>query len=324
VAVRVPNRSEGHETTGTQPGLFAELPTGRGLRGFVRLDAAAREFPEAGQEALRRPSLDQPSTGAVREDHHGGPVVGAAVPLGPGGERAGVVEFPERPARERDRAGGTVRTDGPADGLAQLHHRFVEPSRLGSREDGSEGPLEPGADRRVLQAALFPGPSGRHAKPVRLERHARLTERDRGDRPRDVRPDPRQGLELIDGRREAPSSFPHDGSRGRVEVVGARVVPRALPQLEDAVDRSAREGLDRGEGEHEPLEVRDRLLDAGLLEQHLRHPDPVRVSVDPPRERAPVVPEPPEERRCERRGEGHRGGRSGTHGPRRVPDEAEA
>jgi thioredoxin 1 len=55
------------------------------------------------------------------------------------------------------------------------------------------------------------------------------------------------------------------------------------------------EVLDRRETRHESVEVRERLRHPGLLEQHFREPDAVRVAVPPPREVPAVGSEPAQE-----------------------------
>ncbi len=171
------------------------------------------------------------------------------------------------------------------------------------------------ADERVPHVPLLKRPAGRDPLPVRLERDHGTTERDRRNGSGGVRPDARKGLELGDGGGEAPRPLPHDPAGRHVQMVGAGVVAGALPDLQHPADRGARERLNGRERAHEPLEVRCSLRDAGLLEEDLRDPDPVRVSVATPWQRPPVEPVPSQEGRSESSRERRRGRRSGTHGP---------
>jgi hypothetical protein len=87
---------------------------------------------------------------------------------------------------------------------------------------------------------------------------------------------------------------PHDPPGRLVEVVGARVVSRALPDLQDPAHGSPCEVLDAGKLRNEAREVPRRRRDARLLEEYLGNPDMVRDSVSTPRKRTTVAAEPPE------------------------------
>ena len=100
-------------------------------------------------------------------------------------------------------------------------------------------------------------------------------------------------------------------------MAGPGVVSRALPGLQDLNAVRVGQSRDRGEPSHETLEVRDRLSDAGLLQEDLGDPDPVRVAIATPGERATVGPEPSKKgrghrRRHDRIGTGPGGGAHGT------------
>ncbi len=151
------------------------------------------------------------------------------------------------------------------------------------------------ADLRRSEVALLADEPGRDPKPVRLERDHRPIEREGGDGSGDVRSDARERLELGHRVREAAAALERDRPGRRVEVAGAGVVARTLPDLQDPVERRDGERLDRREGVEEPIVVRRRLGDAGLLEEDFGEPDPVRVAIAPPGERSPVSGEPGEE-----------------------------
>jgi hypothetical protein len=109
-------------------------------------------------------------------------------------------------------------------------------------------------------------------------------------------------------------------SRG-VQVPGAGVVPRSFPRLEDVGPVGGGERVDRREPLHEPLEVGDRLGDAGLLEEDLGDPDPVGVRGASPGKGATVGPEPAQERPGHRRRDRRNGTRPGARAHERPPEE---
>jgi hypothetical protein len=170
--------------------LLPQLPPSRRARGLPRLDLAARKFPESAQQSRRRASLDEPATGMVEHDD-GGVHVWDPSPSASSGEAARVREFPPRSAAEADGASLTRRRDRAADGLAQLHQRFVEPTRPLGREERLERRAQPRSHRARSEVALLAGPPGRDAEAVRLERELPCVEREARDRARDVRTDAR-------------------------------------------------------------------------------------------------------------------------------------
>ncbi len=314
-----PSRDEGGRL---EPRFFHQLPA-RGLLGaLARFDLSSRELPEAREESGRGPLLDEPAV-AVGEHDDRRPYVGASGMARSNGDRSRVLELEMGPAGERDRAPTALRSHRPADRLAELHHRLVELTGAPGRHEPGEHALEVGSNGPLADIALFPGPAGRDPEAVRLECELRTTERDGGDGPGDVRSDPGQGLELGDAPGQVAPVLLDEASGGGMEVVSPGVVAGPFPDLEDPFDRCPGERLDVGEGSYEPFEVRGRLVDASLLQQHLGDPDPVRVPVGAPGKRSTVPTIPPKEFfREPRRGWG--GGRgSGTHGfP--TPDEDEA
>ncbi len=80
----------------------------------------------------------------------------------------------------------------------------------------------------------------------------------------------------------------------------ARAVPRTLPAFQHVGERGGRERLDGRERAEEPLVVRDRLLDPGLLEEHFGDPHVVGVAVPTPREGPSMRAKPSKERSGER------------------------
>ena len=316
----MPDGPEADQVAGGKAGLLAELAARGRLGRLAGFDLAARELPEPGQEPASGAALDEPAAAVGEHDHR-------PVDVGPFGVRAsareapGVGELETGPAGERDRADPALRTHGPADGLAELHHGLVERTGVPRREDRSEGRLQPVAHAPVPHVAFLAGPAGDDPDSVRLEGDLGAAERDRRDGPRDVRPDAGESLELGGGRRETAPALPHDPSRGFVEVVRAGVVAGPLPELEDPPSRGPRERLEGRERREEPLEVGTRLGDPRLLEKDLGDPHPVGVPVPAPRKRSTMVAVPSKERGGERDRKSARRRRNGPHGRIVVPDE---
>jgi len=319
VAVAVADGPEPDQVADVEAGLLEQLPAGRRFWPLAGLELATRELPEAGKEAGRRSTLDQPPT-SVGEDDDRGPNVGPATTTPAHRQGSRVRELAIGPAGRRDRADGAQRTGRPADRLPELHHCLVEIARASPGQQGDQGRLEARADGRVANVPFLAGPAGRDPEAVRLERDVGATERDRRDGSGDVRTDAGKALEFGRGGGEAASSISDEPTSRLVQVMGPAVVAGPFPDLEDAADAGARERVDGGERFHEPLEVRGGLGDAGLLQQDLRDPDAVRVPVAPPWQRSTVEPIPPEQVGRQRGREGCRGQGGGTHGPV-VPDE---
>lgn len=305
MAVAVTDDAERFEPHRPGPGLLRKLPAGRALGPLAGAYLPARELPESSEQARRGPTLYEPAPAPVDEDDDRRPDVGAS-----GGaarrDRAGVVELPEGAAGERDGAGVAAGRARDADSFPELHERLVERAAGPAVERLRQGSFEPPAGPGSAEVPRLEEEPGGDPESVRLERDDRSIVGEGGDRPGDVRADARQPLEFGDGAREAPVVPRDDLAGGRVEVARPGVVTGPFPELQDATERCPRERLDGRERVRQSLEVGYRLRDAGLLEEDLGEPDPVRVAISPPG-KGPTVPlEPPEERgdrrRRERRG----------------------
>ncbi len=294
MAVAVADEAERFELGHPGAGLLGELPDRGPVRWFPRSQLPAREFPEPPEKPRRGASLHEPPARAVDEQDDGGSDGGPCLRARPR-DRPGVVELAPRPAAGGERAGVASGPTGKADGLPEFHQRLVERPARAVPERPEERSLEPTADLRSSEVALLADEPGGDPEPVRLERDHRAIEREGGDGSGDVRADARERLELGDRVGEAPPAPEGDRPGRRVEVAGAGVVARTLPDLEDPVERGGGERLDRRERDAEPLEVRDRLGDAGLLEEDFGEPDPVRIAVASPGEGPSVPGEPGEE-----------------------------
>ncbi len=322
VAVGVTDGPQTDQSLYPEAGLLAQLAPHGIIGGFPPFDPAPGELPEPRKQARSGPTLDEPLT-AFRQHNHGRPDVRPPAAFRPARQRSRVVELAIGAAGVSDRARRTGRLSGTADRLAEFHHRLVERPRLRPGEGRFQDVFKTSPGPRVPHVLFFSGPASRHPEPVRFQRDHRPSEGDRGDRPCDIRSDAGQRLEFPNGRREFSSPFAHEPPGGRVEVMGPRVVAGPLPELEDPFRPRARERPEGGERPHEPLEVRNRLVDASLLQENLRHPDAVRSSVGAPGQLSVVRAVPREKGRGERRRERRRGGRGVSHGTR-PRDEAEA
>ncbi len=125
VAVGMPNGPERDEATDVKACLFAKFASGRGLGPLTGRDMAARELPEAREEAGRRSTLDEPPT-TVGEDHDRRTDVRSATAARPPRQRPRVRELAVRAARERDRAGRAPRSGRTTDRFPELHDGLVE------------------------------------------------------------------------------------------------------------------------------------------------------------------------------------------------------
>jgi hypothetical protein len=286
--------AHGDELRRSEARLLEQFARGRRDLGLPGLDPSAGQFPKAAEKSGPGPLADQPAfPGRERDDRRDD--VRAGEPRAPARKGIGLRHLLTGPAPFGDRAGGARRPLRPADRLAELHHGFVERAGVAPGELRLERAAESSPDRWGTDVPLLPGPPGGDAQSVRLEGHDGLTEREARHRGGDVRPDAREGLEFRRTSRER-SAVPFDDELGGLpQVASAGVVPRPFPRLQDFALGGSRQGGHGGElsGEgNEPVRHRG---DPGLLEQHLRDPDPVRVPVGPPRKGPGVGAVPPDE-----------------------------
>jgi hypothetical protein len=295
------DHAAGGEPRGPDPGFLSELASGRGEGGLAAFDLPPRKLPKAAKEPLGRPALDQPAPSMFEHDDRRLDMRPRRTDARPR-DRARVRELSVGPAVGLHRALGAAGGGREADRLAQFHQCLVERARLARGREVLERPAEPLPHHRGAEVALFPSPAGGDSKAVRLQRHIGSAEGEARDGPGDVGSDSRQSLELGHGPRQLAAEGGPEDPGGGVQVPGARVVPRALPCLQDRAAVGPGQRGDVREPGDEPLEVGNRLSDARLLEEDLGHPDAVRVAVEPPGEGTTVGPEPGDE------GSGHRGG----------------
>ena len=286
--------ADGDEGRGKESGLLPELAPGGILRGFVALETAAGQFPEPPEEPLRRPTAHQPTVaGGERNDR--GEDVGPVRPRTAGGQSARVRKFLAGSAIGGDRARRAVGAAGPADRLAELHQRLVELPGPLPRELPLQGLPQAGPNGGSANVVLLERPPGGHAEAVRLEGHDRFAEGEARHGGAHVRAEAGEFRELPRGRREESVPLPHNLAGGLPEVAGASVVAQALPRLQHLPFRTGCERLNGRERLQERGVAGGRGRHAGLLEEDLRDPDPVRVAVGSPRERPSVCREPGEE-----------------------------
>ena len=295
--------------------LFAKFASGRGLGPLTGRDMAARELPEAREEpdngrrwTSHRPRSVRTTTAArtcgrrPRPARLGNAPGSASSRCARHANATGQVGHPGRVGRQTvSPSSMTASLNSPAFARGRTEARdFSRRSRTSGSRTSPSSRVQRAATRRPFASSAITG------RPNAIAATARAV----------YRPDARKGLELGDGGGEAPRPLPHDPAGRHVQVVGAGVVAGALPDLQHPADWGARERLNGRERAHEPLEVRRSLRDAGLLEEDLRDPDPVRIPIATPRQRPLVETVPSQEGRSESSRERRRGRRSGAHGPR--------
>lgn len=309
----MPDDAERGQGGSAHSGLFAELPGGGRARRFSAGDLSSRELPEATQEPGARPLLHEPPVPLLEHDK-GGPYVGFRRLRRPDGEDRGVGELLGGPAPEPDRARRAGGSRRPARRFSELHQGFVELARSVPGQQGLEDLRESPPDAGGGEVALVPGPSSRHAQPVRLQGDHGSAGQEARKGPRRVRAHARKLLPPRHGRREPPAAVLEDTTGRLPEMASPCVVSGPLPGLQHVVLGGPRERVDGREPVDEPFEVRRGLVDPGLLEQDLGDPDPVGVPVRAPGERTSVRTEPVEQRSGDRGGD-RRLGRGRAEGP---------
>jgi hypothetical protein len=201
----------------------------------------------------------------------------------------------------RHRARRTIRRALETDRLSEFHDGLVERSGALPRQPLLEARSEPRTDGGTANVVSLERPPRDHASAVGLERGDGLIERDAGDRRRDVRSHAGKALEIPRASRQLAVELLNDAPGGAMEMTGAGVVSGALPDLEHLIFTRRGEFAHVRKSTHESVEVAGRVSDPGLLEEHFRDPDPIRVSVSPPREGATRAGEPREQISRERR-----------------------
>ena len=319
VAVGVGDHAERTQRGRPHARFLPELPDGGLHRGLAGLELPAGELPESPEQSGVGAPLHEPPP-VPFEDHDRTADMRLRPALPPDGEGRGVGELLGGAASEPDRAVRAGGRDRTADRLAELHQRLVELPRRVARQHLLQSGREASADPGGGDVARVACPPRGDPEAVRLEGDHGGSVEEARQSARHIRAHARKLLPLGDGRWEAPGALPDDPLGRLVEVARAGVVAGSLPGLQDLLPPGPGQRLDGGEATREPLEVGDRLLDAGLLKEHLGDPDLVRVAVGPPGERASVGAEPVEE--CSGERPGDRSRRSGgARGPHRASRE---
>ena len=142
-------------------------------------------------------------------------------------------------------------------------------------------------DRLLVRPSPSEEVATEHALDIRVRERDPLTEREARDRPRGVRADARQGVELRDRRRQPVCRHAGDP----MEIARAAVVPEPRPLAEHRAERCGGQRAERGEATDEPVEGRRHARGLGLLEHHFRHEHLVRIVRPAPRQipRGPAV-----------------------------------
>ena len=136
--------------------------------------------------------------------------------------------------------------------------------------------------------------------PQKISVHRRfpLPERDRGDRCRRVRSDPRQLPQFLRRPRQFPAVLLHHPDRRSVQVPDAAVVPKSFPELQIHILFRLRQRPDIRQCLQKPLIITLHRLHARLLQHDLREPYMIRRRILPPRQDPAVLVVPPQKLIC--------------------------
>ena len=271
-----------------------------------------RQFPQARQQAVRRPAAQQDAATAPDEGRalrH--PLVSAT-----SGTIRQLVLLPFclGNTNSTQRTNVAARIDRRADQCPEFHQRLVERAGiLGGQDFRSQPPQHlPGRGlRHVSPDAEHPSQNPRD---VAVDQRDSLAKRDAGNRPGRVPAHSRQLQQFLNGGGEGQPRIPFRGwpsrpprmmfgparrarptsqqSRRAVKVPGSRVITESLPQLEHALVRRPREGFNRWESAQPPLVIVADDLDARLLQHDFADPDLIRIARRPPRQ-LPMMPSVP-------------------------------
>jgi hypothetical protein len=180
----------------------------------------------------------------------------------------------------------TERRARKTDGLAELHQCLIPVTRPSGVEQAS--------GKRLLRLAARvgrwkTGQAGQNSHHISVDGGMRQVVCDREHRSRRVGSDPGQREGLCHRAREGIATGCHQHPRCPLQRTGARVVAEPRPYREHIVLFCTRQSSQSGKGAQEAAVRGHDNLDAGLLEHHLGHPDPVRISRTAPRQIALVA-----------------------------------
>ena len=293
----VPDRPGGGQPCGIDSKPCRE----RGARVFARVALDGGELPQAAVDRALGTTQDKPASGALPKHGGHGPVGdgrarGGAWEVGRAPRFAGAASFGDGACLAMGRRRGAGRGAEFHERLVERGARAREPDerRMGQgvgRVHVGRGSHEPagGAPERIAEGPL-PGVSRQgeeareHAHDVAVEDGGGVIEGDGDDGAGRVAADAGQGEPAFEVGGQGSVARLDDLTRGRVEVPGATVVAKALPELEDLVRRRMGEGPDVRELGHPASPVGNDGRDLRLLEHGLRDPDRVGVQRATPRE----------------------------------------
>ena len=141
--------------------------------------------------------------------------------------------------------------------------------------------------------------AGKHPKDIAVECGTGFLVCDRTDRRSRIVAHAGQCPHVGIGRRENAAVRLHDPPGCGQQVPGPGVVAEPLPALENQIFGSRSEGRDVGEQFEKTMIIGHTLRHAGLLQDHFRNPDPVRVPCATPGEVAPLASVPLQEPRSD-------------------------
>ncbi len=264
-----------------------------GAHGLAGRELHPRQLPEPGQEPLRGALADQDPAPVAEEPQEEHPFLHGAPPARRGD--LGGQALDSGLAEGGDGAGGAA---GPrareAKEGAQIHDGLVPLARgLGGHQPPSQG-LHLAPAGRIVPGAPLAAPPAQDPEGIAVHGGQGHAEGDAEDRPGRVRPHPREAAEALGiGGHLAP--FPNQLPGRLVEEAGPAVEAQPFPRFEDLVFVGGGQGGQIGEPLEKPVVVGNDPLHLGLLEHHLREPDPVGIPGLPPGQSPAVLPVPSEQ-----------------------------
>src|SRR5690606_6281158 len=234
-----------------------------------------RQTPESAPEAGGRALVEQDGVLAVGQQRHQGAFLWQRLArfgyrkIGFPAQQVGATTLFQRAQQAAGLAAGAERG-------TQVHHRLgVVVDALLRRETFGDLPELPGHFRLARVAALG-NIAGQHALDVAVEDGRAQAHAQAGNGAGGGATDAGQLGELFHVTREFAAVPFDDDLRGLVQVARTAVVTQAGPQVQHFVFFGGGQGLDRGQGVHEAVEVTEHGADLGLLQHDLGDPNAVR------------------------------------------------
>ncbi len=259
--------------------------------GAARPVFASREFPEAGQEAGQGPPREKDAAVLFQDAAQVGDPLLRRLPAR--GRDPLLPAVAAGDAAGSDRARGTARMPGQADGRSQIHQGLVEIAGAVLRHKLTGDPPEPGLNGGLPGVLPDPEIAAEDPEDISVKDRRGAVEGDAGDGAGGGPADPRQPGEILRTVGDPAPALAHDLDRPGMQVLRARIVAQPGPGIQDGGQRGAGEGLEAREAAEEPLIVGNDGLHLRLLKHRLGHPDVVGIpALSPGKMPAGVSPVP--------------------------------